>query len=885
MNIKQKIDDRLNAMFNFKRVGEWYRQGVCPQCSKKELFTHAENPRIVKCGRLNKCGYEEHVKDICQDLFKDWSKEFPRTKESPTATADAYLSHARGFDVIALRGLYSQELFRNDLKFPDQVSATVRFAIDGETYWERIIDRPERFGRQKANIIGKITGKYWTMHKADDLKNADEIWIVEGIFDAISLNMALKDTGVIAVSCISSQNYPSDLLAQIDKKQQIVWAFDNDQAGKKYALKFHQRAIEDGFNSSAVLPTAGNDWNDLFERDLLTDECLKKYRHYGALHIAENANDTALLIFNYHQQQLKQFYFTHQYKTYWFKLDAKEYDENLETQLQICDSRADAEKQALQQTAKIEQICNATLKALYFQRDVLTDTAHYFFQIHSEQGMVQETFSPEQLTSKNNFTNRLLSVSAGAWWTGSEKQLQTIAQRETEHLKEVKTIDYMGYSKEHGTYVFASHAVHQGRIIDINEHDYYRAGKTDLKTLAKSPTITLTHETFKGDWWQDFYKINGEKGLILLAWWTGSYFAEQIRAKHSSYPFMEFVGQAGAGKSSLIEFLWKLSGRNDRKEGINPNSSSMVAVHRTMAQLSNLPVVFIEGDRKTEKAKQKFDWDELKDAFNGQNIRSRGVKTTGNETYEPPFRGAIMISQNDPIQASEAILSRTLHIFVDTKGHNYKNKLIANRLYSIEPEIACQYMSHCLKQESKILETFWQKTTEIEKQYHDMGITHTRIALCHAQISAMIDAIAEHVLQDKIDLDEICDAKRLLEKMAQQRIHDLSADHIFVQQFFEVFEYLEANALPMFKLNHYPDESRYIAINLNELYKQAHKNHQALPDINEMRDLLRSSRHYKFIEMNKQVKTCNFPSEESKQLQTDHRIKRNVKCWIFQKPL
>ncbi|WLF84512.1 toprim domain-containing protein [Moraxella sp. ZY210820] len=884
MNIKQKIDDRLNQMFNFKRVGEWYRQGICPQCGKKELFTHAENPRIVKCGRLNKCGYEEHVKDICQDLFKDWSKEFPRTKESPTATADAYLSHARGFDVIALRGLYSQELFRNDLKFPDQVSATVRFAIDSETYWERIIDRPERFGRQKANIVGKISGKYWTMHKAEQIKTADEIWIVEGIFDAIALNMALKNMGIIAVSCISSQNYPSDLLAQIDKKQQIVWAFDNDPAGKKAILKFHQRAIEEGFKSSAVLPNASNDWNDLFERDLLTDDDLKKYRHYGALHIAENANDTALLIFNYYQRQLKQFHFTHQYKTYWFKLDAKEYEDNLETQLQICDSTAEAEKQALQQTAKIEQICNATLKALYFQRDVLTDTAHYFFQIHSEQGTVQETFSPEQLTSKNNFTNRLLSVSAGAWWTGSEKQLQTIAQRETEHLKEVKTIDYMGYSKEHGTYVFACHAVHQGRIIDINEHDYYRAGKTDLKTLAKSPTITLTHETFKGDWWQDFYTINGEKGLILLAWWTGSYFAEQIRAKHSSFPFMEFVGQAGAGKSSLIEFLWKLSGRNDRKEGINPNSSSMVAVHRTMAQLSNLPVVFIEGDRKTEKAKQKFDWDELKDAFNGQNIRSRGVKTTGNETYEPPFRGAIMISQNDPIQASEAILSRTLHIFVDTKGHNYKNKLIANRLYSIEPDIACQYISHCLKNENKILETFWQKTAEIEKEYHDMGITHTRIALCHAQISAMIDAIAEHVLKDIIDLEEICDAKKLLEQMAQKRIHDLSADHIFVQQFFEVFEYLEANSAPAFKLNHYSEEIPYIAINLNEVYKQAHRHYQALPDINEMRDLLRSSRHYKFIEMNKQVKTANYPSEEGKQLETDVRSKRNVKCWIFQKP-
>ena len=84
---------------------------------------------MVKCARLNKCGYEEHVKEICEDLFKDWSKDFPRTKENPNAAADAYLLHARGFDPNMLRGLYTQELFRNDLKYPNEVTATIRFKL------------------------------------------------------------------------------------------------------------------------------------------------------------------------------------------------------------------------------------------------------------------------------------------------------------------------------------------------------------------------------------------------------------------------------------------------------------------------------------------------------------------------------------------------------------------------------------------------------------------------------------------------------------------------------------------------------------------------------------------------------------------------------------
>lgn len=107
-NINVLIDEKINQLFSFKRVGDWYRQGICPNCGKKELYTHAVNPRVVKCARLNKCGYEEHVKEICEDLFKDWSKDFPRTKENPHAAADAYLLHARGLDPNLLKGLYTQ---------------------------------------------------------------------------------------------------------------------------------------------------------------------------------------------------------------------------------------------------------------------------------------------------------------------------------------------------------------------------------------------------------------------------------------------------------------------------------------------------------------------------------------------------------------------------------------------------------------------------------------------------------------------------------------------------------------------------------------------------------------------------------------------------------
>ena len=67
-----------------------------------------------------------------------------------------------------------------------------------------------------------------------------------------------------------------------------------------------------------------------------------------------------------------------------------------------------------------------------------------------------------------------------------------------------------------------------------------------------------------------------------------------------------------------------------------------------------------------------------------------------------------------------------------------------------------------LKNEVKILQTYTDNIQVLEEEFHQK-ITHTRIALCHAQVSAMIDALEQHVLKDVIDLEEICDAKRILD--------------------------------------------------------------------------------------------------------------------------
>jgi len=66
-----------------------------------------------------------------------------------------------------------------------------------------------------------------------------------------------------------------------------------------------------------------------------------------------------------------------------------------------------------------------------------------------------------------------------------------------------------------------------------------------------------------------------------------------VRITDKSYPFLELIGEAGSGKSTLIEFLWKLLGRDDY-EGTDPTKSTLAGRTRTFGQVGNLPMVLIE---------------------------------------------------------------------------------------------------------------------------------------------------------------------------------------------------------------------------------------------------------------------------------------------------
>src|SRR5690606_36298652 len=298
-----------------------------------------DQPWCVKCGRKSKCGEQWHVKELFEDLFDDWSKRAPATAKDPTATAKGYLQAARGFRLEVIEGWYTQENYwSRELGIG---SATVRFPLEKGGYWERLIDRPHRFGKQKARFApGQSMRRYWWCPPSVDLLEVRELLITEGIFDAISL----LHHDIAAVSAMSSNAFPAESLKALAKARaeagsklpRLVWALDNEPGAHRYTRRWVKQARELGFVCEAAqIPQRDRkaDWNDLHQRWMFLDEDkraeqierdLNEARYQGSLLLAESAAEKGALMYEWRERH--EFHFAFERRMYWFKMDLEKFN-------------------------------------------------------------------------------------------------------------------------------------------------------------------------------------------------------------------------------------------------------------------------------------------------------------------------------------------------------------------------------------------------------------------------------------------------------------------------------------------------------------------------------------------------------------------------------
>lgn len=904
-HIREEVLRRFEGDFGLKRRAgtDYMRGGTCPSCGKKELYSRYDQPWFIKCGRESKCGEQWHVKELFDDLFEDWSKTAPVTEQAPAASADAYLQFARGFDLGLIRGWYSQENYWS--RELTQGSATVRFPLEKGGYWERLIDRPHRFGKQKARFApGQSMKGYWWCPPCVDLLKVDELWIVEGIFDAI----ALLHHDTAAVSAMSSNAFPAESLKALVKARaeagsklpRLVWALDNEPGAHRYTRRWAKMARELGFECAAAqIPQRERkvDWNDLHQRwafiegddkrEEQIERDLKEARYHGSLLLAESAAEKGALMYEWRERH--EFHFAFENRLYWFKMDLEKFnkamqhlEESERHEDQVLNDRQRRDK-ALRQCGAVVEIANCYPQALYFQRNEVTDESWYYFRVDfpHDEPTVRNTFTGGQVAAASEFKKRLLGMAAGAVFTGTGAQLDRIMRDQLYGLKTVKTIDYIGYSKEHSCYVFGDLAVRGGVLEQANKEDYFEFKQLRLKTLQKSIRLEIarTDEGYRAEWLDWLWTCFGTQGIVALAFWFGSLFAEQIRDEYQSFPFLEVTGEAGAGKSTLLMFLWKLFGRPD-EEGKDPSKMSKAGLRRWMGQVSGMPLVLLEADRSDNDrgAAKAYDWDELKPLFNGGTLGVTGVKTAGNETYEPPFRGTIVISQNATVMASEAILTRIVKLHFVRPEVTAASRAAADNLNHLSAMDVSHFLLMAARAEGKVLETFRAQVKVHEQALRELKeIRIERIIKNHAQLLALVDCLKLIIpLTDR----QHAGAQRELVAMALARQTAVNADPAEVAEFWEAFEYLQGMSEdPVVDHSKKPD---VIAVNLNEFCERAAEHKQKIADIGTLRTLLPNSRSRKYLMHNKGVDSAVRAAFNRRNPISQRGT--TVKCWLFQNP-
>ena len=257
-------------------------------------------------------------------------------------------------------------------------------------------------------------------------------------------------------------------------------------------------------------------------------------------------------------------------------------------------------------------------------------------------------------------------------------------------------------------------------------------------------------------------------------------------------------------------------------------------------------------------------------------------------TYEPPFRGAIVISQNNAVSASEAILSRIVHLSFDRSGQTPATLEKATRLENYPIEQLSGFILRAAQAEGQILKLINERyPVHIMVLEARPGVRTARLVKTHALLLALSEALRKVINITDAQLEAV---QQQIYQMAEERQRAISSDHPLVQNFWEAFDYLDAmgeqrpngtvDSRP--RLNHSRKPSETIAVNLNEFVEFASLHRQQVPVLAELKAVLKTSKDRRFIDVkpvNSALKTSTDPNDPTKE------VGKAVHCWIFQRPV
>ena len=270
----------------------------------------------------------------------------------------------------------------------------------------------------------------------------------------------------------------------------------------------------------------------------------------------------------------------------------------------------------------------------------------------------------------------------------STSHLERIFVKWMDNEVQAQIIETLGWNREQQIYAFAN-AVYtaKGKLIKgnevgiINDPDdenkkYYlpafgmaHLNNPDYDGERKFIYIdgTLTFEQWANLYFETF-ETNGGIAilfLILSVYWDIVF--EQV----GFFPFLFLFGAYGTGKTTLVENLLRLFGKD--YIGIPLNNATQVGLSRTIASRNNSIFYLKEYTSETDEANQ----DLLLTAYDGSG-RATGIKSNDNKTRVGQVKSSIILDGNYLPTQKTAVLSRMVLLnFENNKFSDTQRKSFA----------------------------------------------------------------------------------------------------------------------------------------------------------------------------------------------------------------
>jgi len=556
---------------------------------------------------------------IKKEVITDISKKIYAISTNEKSKATNYLE--------VERAIKCKDLPFDAYYYDKYTNAVVFFDINKQLINKRFIESEK--GKSKS-IFG--TGSNTKNAIYDKLYNSklDTVYIVEGVINSLSL------IGFSSLSIFTTSNKFDNktLLAKYIKNKNVVLAFDNDNAGQKctnYYKDFIIENIEVESLSKLLLPEK-QDINDLLKNNTLTkflvDTDNYDYLKVDLLNKPLKKNDSKV-------------------SKYYSIKDSCYYTKTQKNGHQIDINISDCIFDFLYRLNDFE----GTRLIKVQQTEIRSKNKIQLLELTSEQ------------LKKDKFETEL--IKQGFSFFGSKHDLDQIRTHLQHKESTAEIIETFGQQKDYNIFAYSNCIINSKNeliypnslgMVQDKENIFYLptsspANENKLEDLKqfKYKKGTIDFKQFA----ELFYLSNKQNGSIGIQFYFLSLFRDIVFNSLDFFPYLYLYGEAGAGKTSYVDFLLGLFGDSSKGHGLK--NISQAGLSRIASQKRNTITYYKEYSKEVPN----FVEDYLKTGYDGTS-RTISSKSTSKETISFGIESAGVIDSNFLPTNETAVFTRMI---------------------------------------------------------------------------------------------------------------------------------------------------------------------------------------------------------------------------------